>query len=175
MEKRGEAIVLIGFMGSGKSSVGRELAARTRLPFYDTDRMVAARVGLTIAEIFTRDREEGFRAYETEALLQVPRRPAIVVTGGGIVLRPENVRTLRELGVVVHLTADDETLFERVSRRSTRPLLQTPDPRARLTELRQLRAPFYRVAADVEVDTSQLSHQEVADAVLQAVENLHVG
>jgi shikimate kinase len=164
---RGEAIVLIGFMGSGKSSVGRELAARTRLPIYDTDRMVAQRVGLSIAEIFARRGEEAFRDCETEALEQLPRVPAIIVTGGGVVLRAANVRRLRELGPVVHLEANEETLFARVSRRSSRPLLQTADPRGTVSELLRKRAPLYRAAADFSVDTSELSHQEVADAVLR--------
>ncbi|CAN5653617.1 shikimate kinase [soil metagenome] len=174
MAARGDAIILIGFMGSGKSSVGRELAARTGVPLYDTDRMVTSRVGLTITDIFAQRGEEAFRDYETEALLQLPGVPAIVVTGGGVVMRAENVERLQELGVVVHLQADEETLFARVSRRANRPLLQTADPRATLTELLQKRAPLYRAAADFAVDTSTLSHEQVADAVLRGVETLHV-
>ena len=159
-------------MGTGKSSVGRDLAAWTGLPLYDTDWMIACRVGLSIPEIFSQRGEEEFRACETEALTQLPPVAAIVVTGGGIVLRPENVARLRELGAVVNLTADEETLFARVSRRSTRPLLQTPDPRGTLTELLQTREPLYREAADFTVDTSELTHHEVADAVLRGVEEL---
>src|SRR6478736_2561863 len=111
MAERGQAIVLIGFMGSGKSSVGRELAIRMRWPRYDTDEMIAARYGLSIAEIFARHGEEAFRDAEAEALSQVPDRQLILVTGGGIVLRPENVARLKRFGPVVHLTADEETLF----------------------------------------------------------------
>src|SRR3712207_6437984 len=104
-------------MGSGKSSVGRELAKRTDLPRYDTDEMVRARFGLAIPEIFARHGEEQFRAAETEVLRSAPNEPAIVVTGGGVVLRPQNVALLRRLGTIVNLSADEETLFARVSRR----------------------------------------------------------
>lgn len=174
MAERGEAIVLIGFMGSGKSSVGRLLAERIKLPRYDTDEMVSARFGLKIAEIFARFGEADFRAAETEAIEQIPRRPAIVVTGGGIVLRAENVMRLRELGWIMNLAANEETLFARVSRRGTRPLLKTENPRATLSEMFRIREPLYREAADFAIDTSALSHEEVAGAVLQQWENVRL-
>ncbi len=177
MSDRGAAIVLIGFMGSGKSSVGRELAVRTGLPRYDTDEMISARYGLPIAEIFAQHGEAAFRAAETDALGQVPRRQLILVTGGGIVLREENVRALREFGLLVNLTADEETLFERATRRKARPLLQTANPQATLSELFRIRQPLYEAAADLTIDTSALRHSEVADRVLQEVAETqrHVG
>jgi shikimate kinase len=177
MAERGEAIVLIGFMGSGKSSAGRALAARTGWPRYDTDEMIAARYGLSIAEIFAQYGEEAFRAAETEALAQVPERAAIVGTGGGVVLRAENIECLRRLGLIVHLNADEETLFERASRRQTRPLLQTANPRQTLSELLRVRAPLYLQAADLTVDTSELRHEEVADQILEQIAEVrsHVG
>ena len=174
MSERGEAIVLIGFMGSGKSSVGRELAARTGRPRYDTDEMVAARYGLSIAEIFAQHGEEAFRAAETETLAQVPERAAIIVSGGGIVLRSENVERLRRFGIIVHLTADEETLFERASRRQTRPLLQTENPRQTLSELLRVRAPLYQQAADVTIDTSELRQTDVADRILEQTAELRL-
>ena len=171
MKKRGDAIVLIGFMGAGKSSVGRTLARITGLPRYDTDEMVAARFGVTIPEIFATHGEEKFRQAETEALGELSGKGhAIVVTGGGIVLRPENVALLHDLGIIVYLSADEETLFARISRRSTRPLLQTPNPRETLAELLAKRLPFYRDAADLEVDTSGLKHEEVARTILNRIE-----
>jgi len=171
MNKRRDAIALIGFMGAGKSSVGRTLARITGLSRFDTDEMVAARFGLTISEIFATHGEEKFREAETEALRELSGKgEMIVVTGGGVVLRPENVALLRELGTIVYLSADEETLFARISRRSTRPLLHTPNPRATLTELLAKRLPFYRDAADVEVDTSQLRHDEVARTILNRIE-----
>jgi shikimate kinase len=173
MTGRGQSIVLIGFMGAGKSSTGKALARRTGLPCFDTDEIVSARFGLAIAEIFARFGEEKFRDAESEALGQLSgAAPAIIVTGGGIVLRPENLRRLRELGSVVSLEANEETLFRRISRRATRPLLQTEDPRATMVELLRVREPLYREAADVRVETSRLTHDEVADAILKNLEKL---
>ena len=170
MPARGEAIVLIGFMGTGKSSAGSALAARTALPLHDTDRAVAVRFGIGIRELFARHGEEAFREAETEALAQIAAGPAVVVTGGGIVLRPQNVALLRRLGTIVNLVADEATLFARVSRRATRPLLETEDPRATLSALLRLREPLYSGAADVTIDTSHLTHEEVADEILARVQ-----
>lgn len=173
MTRRGHSIVLIGFMGAGKSSTGRALARITGLPCFDTDEIVATQFGLPVAEIFSAFGEEKFRDTETEALRQFSRQtPAIIVTGGGIVLRPENVSLLRELGKVVSLEADEETLFRRISRRAHRPLLQTQDPRRTLAELLLVRKPLYRAAADVRLDTSRLTHDEVADAILKSIGKL---
>ena len=166
MEERGEAIVLIGFMGAGKSSIGRALAHRTGLPLYDTDELVARRLGMPITDIFAQHGEAAFRDAETTELCGLQPQPAIVVTGGGIVLRSENVNALRRLGVVVHLTADEATLFERATRRATRPLLQTENPRARFAQLLQTRDALYLGAADVTLDTSGLRRDEVVDSVL---------
>jgi shikimate kinase len=173
MTGRGQCIVLIGFMGAGKSSAGRALARKTGLPCFDTDDIVSARFGLSVTEVFARFGEEAFRDAESDALGRLPDgAPAIIVTGGGIVLRPENVARLRELGQVVSLVADEETLFSRISRRATRPLLQTADPRATLVELLRVRDPLYRAAADVRLDTSRLTHDEVADAILESIGKL---
>lgn len=171
MNERGNAIVLIGFMGAGKSSVGRLLARMTGWPRFDTDEMVAARFGLTIPQIFETHGEEKFRQAETESLAQLPDTgEAIIVTGGGIVLRPENVVRLRQLGRVVHLAADEETLFARISRRTTRPLLRTENPRATLSEFMRVRRPLYRAAADQEVETSDLTHEQVAEKILKTIQ-----
>ncbi len=171
MKERGNAIVLIGFMGAGKSSVGRTLARMTGLPCVDTDEMIGARFGLTVTEIFETHGEEKFREAETEVLRGLTgNQAAIVVTGGGIVQRPENRTLLRELGTVIHLLADEETLFARLSRRSTRPLLRTENPRGTVTELLRSRLPVYRELADVEVDTTLLSHDAVAQKILKSLE-----
>jgi shikimate kinase len=171
MKEHGHAIVLIGFMGAGKSSVGRTLARITGRRRFDTDEMIASRFGLTISQIFEKRGEEQFRDAESEALEELSgEADAIIVTGGGIVVRQTNTARLRELGSVVFLTADEETLFRRISRRPTRPLLRTADPRATLKELLQSRLPLYRAAADVEVDTSGLTHDEVARSILKRME-----
>lgn len=171
MTGRGQSIVLIGFMGAGKSAAGHALARKTRLPRFETDEIVSARFGLPIPDIFAAFGEEKFRDAETEAIHQFSHEvPAIIVTGGGIVLRPGNVQLLRALGMVVNLEADEETLFRRISRRAPRPLLQTENPRATLVELLRAREPFYQSAADVRLDTSRLTHDEVADAILKSIE-----
>jgi shikimate kinase len=95
---------------------------------------------------------------------------AIIVTGGGIVTRPENVELLRQLGTVVLLAADEQTLFGRISRRTSRPLLRTENPRGTVTALLEKRLPLYRDAADVEVDTSARTHEEVAKLILEKIE-----
>lgn len=172
MECRGDAIVLIGFMGTGKSSVGRELARRTDLPRYDTDEMVSKRFRSPIAQIFAERGEAVFRHAEAETLLELPQDPAIIVTGGGLLLREGHVQKVRSFGTVVLLTAELETLVERLSRRASRPLLQTPDPRTTIEELLKARAPLYQCAADAEVDTTHRTHEEVAELVLAEVERL---
>ena len=172
MKKRGDAIVLIGFMGAGKSSVGRTLARITGLGRFDTDEMISNRFGLSVSKIFEVHGEEKFREAETEALQHLTGKgQSIIVTGGGIVLRRENVALLRELGTIFYLSAEEETLFDRISRRTTRPLLQTENPRATLRALLAARLPLYASAANVEVDTSRLKHEEVARKVLENLEN----
>ena len=168
-----KSIVLIGMMGAGKSSVGRCLQQRTGLARLDTDEMVAAQFGIPIAQIFEKHGEEGFRIAETELLRKLaPVRPAVVVTGGGIVVRAENVDLLKQLGTIVWVTADEATLFERASRRNDRPLLQQENPRAVFLDLLREREPLYRTAADLRVDTSAMTHDEVAEAILSRLEEV---
>lgn len=157
-------------MGSGKSSVGRLLARELAWPRFDTDEMVAAELGMPIPAIFAQLGEDRFRDTETAALegLDV-KAPAVIVTGGGIILRPENVRRLRTLGTVVWLTAEKTVLQERLSRRKNRPLLQTPDPAATIARLLTERQILYAGAADLTIDTSALDHQQVAHAIFEAL------
>jgi shikimate kinase len=167
------SIVLIGMMGAGKSSVGRALQRRTGLARLDTDEAVCAQFGMSVAEIFQQYGEEKFRDAETEMLCGfAPDRPAIITTGGGIVIRPENVDLLKRLGTIVWLAASEELLFQRATRRNTRPLLQKENPRAVFSELFHRRLPLYEAAADFQIDTSTLDHEEAADAILQRLEKL---
>ena len=163
-------IVLVGFMGSGKSSVGRELARCTGFRFRDTDLLIRSRVGKSIPEIFAAYGEAFFRAQETEVLRSLEaERGMVLATGGGIVLDPANVPLLRQLGPVVWLTADEPTIWARVSRNATRPLLQTANPRQTMSQLLRARQVFYAAVADCAVDSSGLSHQQVARQVLATV------
>ena len=167
-----KSIVLVGMMGAGKSSVGRCLQRRTGLARIDTDEMVAAEFEMTISEIFEKHGENVFRDAETNTLRRLaPPRPAIVVTGGGIVLRQENVDLLKQLGTIVWLTADESVLFERASRRDTRPLLQKDNPRDVFGDLFRKREPLYASAADLKIDTSKKSHDDVAQEILDKLQN----
>jgi shikimate kinase len=165
---RPENVVLVGFMGSGKSSVGRLVARTLRGRFVDTDRLVIDRAGCPIAEIFATRGEAHFRQEETRALRSLLGSSRLVIaTGGGIVTAPENLPVLKKLGFVVWLTASEEVIWERVSRNTRRPLLQTENPRETVRELIAKRNPLYEEAADMEVDTTTLTHAQVAERIYQ--------
>ena len=158
-------------MGSGKSSVGRLLARQHGWSCFDTDAMVAAALGLPISEIFAQLGEAEFRKAETKVLQELDNeKAAIIVTGGGVVLLPENIRRLRELGTLVWLTADLVTLRRRLARRKDRPLLQTQNPAQTIATLLEQRKKNYEEAADLVVDTSQLDHREVAQAICDGLQ-----
>ena len=163
----GDALILIGFMGTGKSAAGRAIAAKLQVPRFDTDEMVAAKLGMSVAAIFRELGEAYFRDAETDALAAIPDGCGVVVTGGGAVLREQNRAHCRRLGMVAWLTADEQTIFERISRRPLRPLLQSPDPHAKISELLCERQSIYRALAHFQLDTSALSHAEVVEALLE--------
>ena len=166
------SLILVGFMGSGKSSVGREIARRCELRFLDTDSVIRQKYGKSIGEIFAVYGEPAFREEEHQVLLRLRNaRRFVLATGGGIVLQARNRTILRSLGPVVWLTADEETIWQRVSRNQHRPLLQTADPRLTIRNLIETRYPLYRETAHITVETSHLSHQEVANRILLAVRN----
>ena len=162
-----ENIVLIGFMGSGKSTVGRMLARQLRFRFLDTDKLVEERAGMTIAGIFAQHGEAHFRECETAVLesLRGSRRH-ILATGGGIVTVPGNIPLLRSLGFVVLLKADPEEIYRRVSRNTERPLLQVEDPRKRVLDMMAERQPFYESAAHFQVDGTRLRHEDVTAKIM---------
>jgi shikimate kinase len=161
------SIVLIGMMGAGKSSVGRCLHRRTGLSLLDVDKLVASNFGLSIPKIFAEYGEKKFRDAETEVLRHLANREqAIIVTGGGVVLREENVGILKSHGVIVWLDGDEETLFCRASRNRNRPLLRTKNPRRTFSEILCDRRPVYENVADIRVDISALTNEEVTVAIL---------
>ena len=168
-----KSIVLIGMMGAGKSSVGRSLQRQSGLARLDTDEMLATEFGMSIAQIFEKHGEEKFRDAETEVLRKLaPDRPAIIVTGGGIVLRTENVDLLKGIGTIVWLAADEAILFERAARRDHRPLLQKENPRSIFSKLFKERESLYAEAADIRINTSRMTHDEVAETILNKLEEL---
>jgi shikimate kinase len=169
----GKSIVLIGMMGAGKSCVGRCLQRLTKLALVDTDEIVAAKFGIPIPEIFSKYGEQAFREAETQTIREIDTaKPTIVVTGGGIVLREENLDFLKRLGVVVWLDGNEQTLFERATRARTRPLLQLENAREAFARLLQLRLLLYAKVAHVRVDTSALTDEEVVVAILNKLRKL---
>ena len=162
-------IILIGFMGSGKSTVGRMISKRLRFQFLDTDHLVEDRARTTIQEIFAGPNgETAFRDRETAALesLQVATHRHVIATGGGIVTQPRNVPLLRQLGWVVLLKADPDEIYRRVARNHERPLLKVQDPRGRVEELLTTREPLYREASDFVVDSTGMRREDVAELIV---------
>ena len=163
-------IVLIGFMGTGKTSTGKTLATRLGFSFLDLDQAIEAEAGMTIPQIFEQFGEEGFRAREREAVRKAAeRRNTVISTGGGVVKNAENMKALRAHGVVVCLTADVDTILARTSARGQRPVLDGRDDgdrRAAVEALMQERAPLYAVA-DYTVDTSEWSPLLVVDDIVK--------
>lgn len=171
------AIYLIGFSGTGKSTVAGMVAAGLGWPAYDLDRIIAEGAGCDIPAIFAREGEAGFREREAAALRDLPPGPAVVATGGGAVLRPENRERLAA-GWVIALEGRPETLLARLRRQrgeeapdAVRPLLDADDPLERLRALKQSRQHLYALA-DWTVHTDRLSPAQVAAEVLRAVELL---
>jgi shikimate kinase len=161
-------------MGAGKSSVGRCLHRRTGLALHDTDKLVALKFRMSIPEIFVEHGETKFREAETEALRRIrTEEGTIIITGGGIVLRKENVEILRSQGVIVWLDADEETLFSRAFRKQNRPLLQTKNPKKAFSQIFDARRPIYAKMADIRVDTSVLTDEEVAVAILAKLRRMN--
>jgi len=157
-------------MGTGKSSVARHLEKLLDWPVFDTDATIAETVGMPVAEIFSELGEERFRTEETLALERIePATPSIVVTGGGAILRPQNIVRLRELGTVVCLTADLAIVGKRLQSTTDRPLLQTGNPEATIERLLREREPLYQAAADLTIDTSSLTHAEVAESICESL------
>jgi len=162
-------------MGAGKSSVGACLCRRTGFGSLDTDEIVASKFGMSIPEIFANHGENKFRKAETEALrrMRTEEERTIIITGGGIVLRKENVEILKSQAVIVWLDGAEETLFARASRIPDRPLLQTKNPRKAFTQILGARRQLYAKIADIRVDTSALTYEEVAMAVLAKLRKMN--
>ena len=159
-------LALAGFMGTGKSAVGRQIAAELGFAFVDTDELIEARAGKRIADLFAQDGEPAFRKFESEVVADLAqRRDTIISTGGGLIVDPANLASLKAHAFVVCLWASPEMIFERTSRTSHRPLLQTADPLARIRELLAARESAYR-QADALVNTEFRSIKEAAQQVI---------
>lgn len=159
-------IVLMGFMGTGKSEVGRRLARRLGCAFVDTDRVIEQRAGKSVSAIFADDGEPRFRSLEADVVAEVATRAgSVIAVGGGAVLAAENARRLREAGVMIHLSARPEIILERVGDVASRPMLAGVDPRTAIDRLLAERRAAYEAVADVTVDTSDRSVDEVVEEI----------
>ncbi|TET29574.1 shikimate kinase [Candidatus Aerophobetes bacterium] len=154
-------IILTGFMGTGKSAVGRKLAKRLDMEYLDTDELIEEREGSKIYHIFEEKGECYFRKVESAMVREVSRLDRYVIsTGGGVVLKDENIKALRRNGFIICLTANPEVILKRTEKTGDRPLLNEPDPGKRIKELLRMRQAYYE-KVDFSVDTSDLGMEEV--------------
>ncbi|ODT09797.1 MAG: shikimate kinase [Kaistia sp. SCN 65-12] len=166
------AIVLVGMMGSGKSSVGRRLAGRLGLPFVDADTEIETAAHMTIPEIFAQRGEAEFREGERRVISRVltTRAPLVLATGGGAFMNAETRERVKELGISVWLKAEPDVLMRRVRKRSNRPLLQTADPEATLRRMLAEREPVYALA-DITILSSDEPHEVVVGETIAALDD----
>ncbi len=158
-------IYLVGFMATGKSSVGRIFADRYNLQFVDLDHLIELREKKRISDIFAKDGEPYFRKVEKEFLQEAAKKNRIVVAcGGGIVIDPENIRIMKGSGIIICLTAKPEVILKRSSGSKQRPLLNVADPKKRIEALLEKRASYYALADKI-IDTSRLSIKGVVDKI----------
>jgi shikimate kinase len=165
----GKPIVLVGMMGVGKTTVGRRLAQRLALPFVDADAEIETAAGMSVADIFARFGEPHFRDGERRVIARlIDGTPKVIATGGGAFIQPETRALILDQALAIWLEADIDVLAERVGRRDSRPLLRGRNPREVLTELAQLRDPFYAMAP-VRVKSVAAPHDATVNAILKAL------
>ena len=158
-------IALIGFMGTGKTSVGRHVAEHLGFEFLDTDELIQSHTGRTIADIFAKDGEPAFRELERKVVQELStREKTLISTGGGLPTNEENLSALKSFALVICLWASPEKIWERVKNQSHRPLLHDADPQQKIRELLATREPFYK-QADVLINTDLRSVREAAQQV----------
>jgi len=160
-------IYLVGFMGTGKSAVGSELAKKEKWNFVDIDQLIELKEKRSIADIFAREGEPYFRRLEKKVLKEVAKEKNFVVgCGGGIVINKENIKIMKHSGIVICLSAKPKVILKRVSGSTHRPLLNVKNPKERIELLLKLRSPYYALA-DKTIDTSKLSVKEVVSKILK--------
>ncbi len=163
-------IALIGFMGAGKSAVGKVLARELNKEFIEMDSLIEQKAGKPIPEIFQQDGEVAFRELEIEVTKDVSRnRNQVIACGGGIVLNKINIDRLRKSSVIVYLTASPRVIMKRVSNGEERPLLKVANPTLTIQELLRYRKPFYERAADITINTSKMNVDSIAEQIISQV------
>jgi shikimate kinase len=162
-------IVLVGMMGAGKSTIGRRLAARLRLPFVDADTEIETAAGMTIPEIFEAHGEQHFRDGEARVIARLlDSGPVVLATGGGSFMREETRQRIGDKAVSIWLKVDTDVIMKRVKRRTDRPLLQTTDPAATVTRLLAEREPVYG-HADLTIASRDVPHDKIVDECIAAL------
>ena len=166
-------LVLVGLPGSGKTTVGRQLARRLAIPFVDSDHAIESRLGCSVREYFEREGEARFRDIESEVLNDLSRNHSgVLSSGGGSVLRAENRQLLRERGHVFYLRSTPEEVFRRLRHDQNRPLLQVSDPMARLRDLFDARDPIYKEAAHYVIETNRPSVATLVNMIIRQLEQI---
>ena len=165
-------IVLIGFMGSGKTAVGKLLAERLGYKFIDTDEIIERSEGKSISSIFNEEGEQRFREIEIRIVRELSGlKRHVISTGGGIVTNRENISNLKKDGLVIWLKAAPETIFKRVSSKTHRPLLNVENPHETIKKLLTFREPLY-AEADISVETDRLEVEKIADVIIMAYDKM---
>ena len=167
-----EHVILIGFMGSGKSTVGFRLSYKLKKCLIDTDKLIEQREGMSISDMFARKGEGYFRQKETECLNSLFHElgSRIVSLGGGTPIREENREIIKKLGKVIYLQASPDTIYQRVKYDTSRPLLQCEDPKARIEALLKERNPIYESVADIVIHVDGKEMKEVVQEIVEAVQ-----
>lgn len=164
-------IILIGYMGSGKTTLGKKLSFRERIAFLDTDKMIEQKQGKAVSEIFDEEGENAFRQMETDCLKEIMGYSDryIISVGGGLPLKEENRMLLKELGTVLYLRARPDTIYGRLKNDTTRPLLRGDDPEGKIRTMIQIRGPVYEEAADVIIDVDEKGYETLIGEIIDLV------
>jgi shikimate kinase len=164
-------IILIGFMGCGKSTIGRDLQLQLHCPLIDTDDAIEQIAGKSISTIFAENGEDNFRDRETAYLRFCEanlRQSSVISTGGGAILREENRQILQRLGYVVWLKVDAKTVYTRTRNNRTRPILQQKNPQQIIADLLEYRTPLYRACANLVIDIAELNRHEITTGIIES-------
>lgn len=161
-------IVLIGFMGSGKTSIGKKLSLVLKREFIDTDDFIEKREGMSINEIFEKKGESEFRKMEKELYKRFSKpKKKIIATGGGVIKNPANIANLKKGGVIIYLKSSPEKIAQNLKFDNTRPILQVPDKEGKIRELLEEREPFYNKYAEITVDVSNSDIDFTVDKIIE--------
>ncbi|MDO8886510.1 shikimate kinase [Candidatus Oleimmundimicrobium sp.] len=159
-------IVLIGFMGSGKTTIGKLLADKLGVSLIDTDKLIEKKFGKQIKDIFKDEGEDAFRLVESEVINEVSSvGNKVIACGGGVILNHKNVQALKKNGLLIYLKASAPILFERIREEGSRPLLNVPNPKDKVSELLKARESLYENVADIVIDTSDMNVDKVVKEI----------